>query len=56
MFDTECTMVIDSNSPLGNIGYPSGYEGSKYLRKMLMATRSLVTVAEIEQLVASLTE
>ena len=54
IFDSQEKMVIDSNSPLGNIGHPSGYEGSKYLRKMLLATRSSITDAEIEQLVASL--
>ena len=54
IFDIEEKMVVDSNSPLGNIGFPSGYEGSKYLRKMLLATRRSITDAEIEKLVASL--
>ncbi len=54
IFDSNEIMVIDSNSPLGNIGHPSGYEGSKYLRKMLMATRRSMTDVEVEKLVASL--
>lgn len=56
IFDSDGALLVDGDSPLGNIGFPSGYEGSKYLRKMLMATRSLITDAEIEQLIASLAE
>ncbi len=29
IFDRDEMLVIDSDSPLGNIGFPSGYEGSK---------------------------
>ncbi len=56
IFDRDEMLVIDSDSPLGNIGFPSGYEGSKYLRKMLLATRSSLTDAEVQQLVAILAE
>ncbi len=56
IFDRDEMLVIDSDSPLGNIGFPSGYEGSKYLRKMLLATRSSLTDAEVQQLAASLAE
>lgn len=56
IFDTDEKLVVDSDSPLGNIGFPSGYEGSKYLGKMLLATRVSLTDAEIAQLVASLSE
>ncbi len=56
IFDHDKKLVIDSDSPLGNVGFPSGYEGSKHLRKMLLATRLSITDAEVEQLVASLAE
>ena len=54
IFDRDELLVVDSDSPLGNIGFPTGYEGSKHLRKMLLATRDSLTDAEVEQLVASL--
>ena len=56
IFDKEQLLVVDSESPLGNIGFPSGYEGSKHLRKMLLASRGSLTDAEVEQLVASLAD
>lgn len=54
IFENEEKLVIDSNSPLGNVGFPNGYEGGKHLRKMLLATRVSITDAEIEQLVSGL--
>ena len=56
IFDKDELLVVDSDSPLGNIGFPSGYEGSKHLRKMLLASRGSLTDAEVEQLVASLAD
>jgi hypothetical protein len=47
-------MLIDSEGPLGNIGYPTSVEGKKQLRKMLLASRRNLTDAEIDQLVESL--
>ncbi|HUE13936.1 MAG TPA: hypothetical protein VMR25_07225, partial [Planctomycetaceae bacterium] len=54
IFDASGTMLVDSNGPLGNIGCPSGFEGKKQLRKMLLQTRQNLTDAEIEQLVDSI--
>ncbi len=56
IFDCEEVLVIDSDSPLGNVGFSSGYEGSKHLRKMLLATRGSLTDADVEQLVARLAD
>ena len=56
IFDSDGRMLINSNSPIGNIGYPSGFEGKKHLRKMLMETRSRLTDKQIEELVASLND
>ena len=53
IFNASGTMLVDSNGPLGNIGCPSGFEGKKQLRKMLLQTRQNLTDAEIEQLVDS---
>lgn len=54
ILDADETMRIDSVGPIGNVGYPSGYEGKKQLRKMLQATRQHLTNAEIDRLVESL--
>jgi hypothetical protein len=56
IFDIDGEMLIDSAGPLGNIGHPSGYEGKKYLRKMLLETRQRLTDAAIDQLVDSLSD
>lgn len=56
IFDVDGEMLIDSAGPLGNIGHPSGYEGKKYLRKMLLETRQRLTDAAIDQLVDSLSD
>jgi hypothetical protein len=54
IFDSDARMRINSVSPLGNIGYPSGFEGKKHLRKMLTETRGKLTVKQIDEIVASL--
>ena len=54
IFDSNGTILITSESPLGNIGHPSGVEGKKHLRKMLLATRKKLTDGQIEAIVASL--
>jgi hypothetical protein len=54
IFDPSGELVIDSAGPLGNIGNPTGVEGKKHLRKMLLDTRRNLTDAEINQLVESL--
>jgi hypothetical protein len=49
-------MLITSESPLGNVGHPSGYEGKRHLRKMLVATRSRLTEQQIDEIVNSLSD
>ena len=56
IFDPSGKMLITSESPLGNIGHPSGYEGKKHLRKMLVATRSRLTDQQIDEIVNSLSD
>jgi hypothetical protein len=56
IFDEDGKLLIDSVGPLGNIGYPSGFEGQKQLRKMLLQTRRNLTDDEIKQLVESVGE
>jgi hypothetical protein len=54
IFDPGGDLLIDSAGPLGNIGYPSDFEGKKQLRKMLLTTRHILTDAQIDQLIASI--
>jgi hypothetical protein len=54
IFDADEAVLIDSAGPLGNIGHPSGVEGKRHLRKMLMETRQRATDEEIERLLESL--
>jgi Thioredoxin-like len=56
IFDSSGKMLITSESPLGNIGHPSGYEGKKHLRKMLVATRSRLTDQQIGAVINSLSD
>jgi beta-lactamase regulating signal transducer with metallopeptidase domain len=56
IFDPSGAKIIDSAGPLGNIGAPSGYEGGKHLRKMLMDSRKNLTEEEIDKLIKSLPE
>jgi Thioredoxin-like len=54
IFDPDGLLVIDSEGPLGNIGYPSSVEGQQHLKKMLLESRRNLTDAEVEQLVGSI--
>jgi hypothetical protein len=54
IFDADESMLIDSASPLGNIGAISGFEGKKHLRKMLLTSRQKLTDAEVDELVDSI--
>lgn len=56
IFDASGAKIIDSAGPLGNIGAPSGYEGGKHLKKMLMESRKNLTEEEIDKLIKSLPE
>ena len=53
IFDPDGKLLIDSDGPLGNMGYPTTFEDKKQLRKMLLATRQNLTDDEIDQLVES---
>jgi hypothetical protein len=53
IFDASGTMLIDSMGPLGNTGHPSGIEGKRHLRKVLLETRKNITEAEVERVVES---
>ena len=54
IFDDNERLLIDSESPVGNIGHPSSVEGRRHLSKMLRETRKNLTEAEIKQLIDSL--
>jgi hypothetical protein len=56
IFDPNGRMLITSASPMGNIGFPSGFEGKKHLRTMITETRSKLTDQQIEDLIGSLTD
>ncbi|MBN2294775.1 MAG: thioredoxin family protein [Pirellulales bacterium] len=56
IFDADGKMLISSNSVVGNIGHPSGFEGKRHLRKMLMSTRNKLTDKQIDEIVASLSD
>jgi hypothetical protein len=54
IFDSNGTILISSEGALGNIGHPSGVEGKKHLRKMLLETREKLTEKQIDEIVATL--
>ncbi len=56
IFDATGQMLMNSESPLGNIGYPTGYEEKKHLRKMLVSTRNRLTEGQIDSIVNSLND
>jgi hypothetical protein len=49
-------MLITSESPLGNIGHRSGFEGKKHLRKMILNTRNRLTDQQVDEIVNTLRE
>lgn len=54
IFDAEGNLLIDSEGPLGNIGYPSSYESRRHLSNMLQQTRQRLTDDDIDHLSQSL--
>ena len=54
VFNADGTLVINSKGNLGNIGYICGFEGKRHLRRMLMATRKVLTDKEIDTIVDSI--
>ena len=53
-YDANEKMLIDSVSPVGNIGAIAGYEGKRHFRKMLDTVRQVLSEAEVKDLVDSL--
>jgi hypothetical protein len=56
IFDSNGTILITSEGPLGNIGHPSGVEGKKHLRRMLLETREKLTEKQLDEIVATLND
>jgi hypothetical protein len=54
IFDSDGKLRISSESATGNVGYPSGFEGKRHLRKMLMTTRKRLTDQQIDLIVNTL--
>ena len=53
-FDANEKMLIDSVSPVGNIGAISGYEGKRHFRKMLDTVKQVISEADVKELIDSL--
>jgi hypothetical protein len=53
IYDQAGKLLVTSEGPLGNIGHPTGIDGKKQIRKMLLQSRQNLTDAEIDQLVES---
>ncbi|WP_404310417.1 M56 family metallopeptidase [Neorhodopirellula lusitana] len=53
IFTADGTRIIDSKGPLGNIGYPTGFEGKQHLKKMLQASCKRISTSEIESIISS---
>jgi hypothetical protein len=56
IFDSNGKLLITSEGALGNIGHPSGVEGKKHLRKMLLETRDKLTEKQIDQIIDTLND
>ena len=56
IYDQVGKLLVTSEGPLGNIGHPTGIDGKKQIRKMLLQTRQNLTDDEIDQLVESVGE
>ena len=54
IFSPDGASLITSESPLGNIGHPSGFDAKRHLRKMIMTTRSKLTDQQVDEIVNSL--
>jgi Thioredoxin-like len=54
IINPEGEILIDAEGPLGNIGYPSDFEGAMHLRKMISSTGDQISDAELDSLVDSL--
>ena len=54
IFDSNGERLVDSAGPVGNVGFPSGFQGKKQLRQMLLKSRTNLTDSEIERLIESI--
>ena len=54
VLDADGKVLVTSDGPVGNIGFPSGGLGKKHFRKMLEAGAKQMTTAEREALLATL--
>jgi hypothetical protein len=54
IYDKSGKRLVDSIGPLGNIGYPSGFDGKKWLRKMLDTTKQRLSDANVEGLIRAI--
>ena len=52
-YDANEKLLIDSESPIGNIGAIAGYEGKRHFRKMLDTVRQVLTETDVKELVDS---
>ncbi len=54
IYHADGTRMIDSNGPLGNIGFPASHEGKRHLKTMLQTTATTLTEQQILQLLETL--
>lgn len=54
IFAADGRLLVDSESPVGNIGHPSSFEGRRHLAKMLHGTRKKLMKSDVDQIVRSL--
>ena len=56
IFDASGAKLIDSVGPLGNIGYPTSFDGKRHLRRMLQITRKRIADEQIDAIISSMNE
>jgi hypothetical protein len=54
IFDKSGERLIDAAGPLGNIGYPAGFDGKKWFRNMLNNTRQQLTEDDVEAMIGTI--
>ena len=54
IMDSKGEILIDSESPMGNFGFPSTFEDTPHLRKMILAGGTHLTERELDELMGSL--
>lgn len=54
ILDGDGQLIVDSNGPLGNIGFPSTFDDIRYFRQMIEKSTDRITKDEIDRLVQSL--